>query len=82
MLRSLRDLENDSVSAADGDIGKVVNFLLDDRRWVVRYLVVDMNAPVNREHETRLYDYDGRPVYWASDRPELAPRRELSPPRL
>jgi len=42
----------------------------------------DMSAAVNREYETRLYDYYGRPVYWASDRPELAPKREASPPRL
>ena len=41
MLRSLGDLEKYSVSATDGDIGKVVNFLLDDKRWVVRYLVVE-----------------------------------------
>ena len=55
MLRSLKDLENYKVSATDGDIGDVVNFLLDDERWTVR------------EYETRLYDYYGRPVYWGSD---------------
>ena len=41
MLRSLRDLERYTVSTTDGDIGSVVNFLLDDERWVVRYLVVE-----------------------------------------
>jgi len=41
MLRSLNDLERYKVSATDGDIGSVVNFLLDDQRWVVRYLVVE-----------------------------------------
>lgn len=41
MLRSLKDLERYKVSATDGDIGSVVNFLLDDQRWVVRYLVVE-----------------------------------------
>src|SRR5208283_3789493 len=41
MLRSLKDLENYKVSATDGDIGHVVNFLLDDERWVARYLVVE-----------------------------------------
>ena len=40
MLRSLNDLEQYTVSATDGDIGSVVNFLLDDKRWTVRYLVV------------------------------------------
>ena len=34
------------------------------------------NAAVNREYEARLYDYYGRPVYWAgSDRPEEAQLR-------
>jgi sporulation protein YlmC with PRC-barrel domain len=41
MLRSLKDLERYKVSASDGDIGSVVNFLFDDERWAVRYLVVD-----------------------------------------
>jgi len=40
MLRSLKDLERYTVSATDGDIGNVENFLLDDARWTVRYLVV------------------------------------------
>ena len=30
MLRSLKDLERYDVSASDGDLGRVVNFLLDD----------------------------------------------------
>jgi hypothetical protein len=41
MLRSLNDLEHYKVSATDGDIGHVVDFLLDDEGWVVRHLVVD-----------------------------------------
>ncbi len=41
MLRSLKDLERYKVSATDGDIGSVANFLLDDQHWTVRYLVVD-----------------------------------------
>jgi sporulation protein YlmC with PRC-barrel domain len=40
MLRSLKKLEQYKVTASDGDIGKVENFLLDDARWTVRYLVV------------------------------------------
>jgi hypothetical protein len=30
MLRSLKDIERYKVSASDGDIGEVENFLLDD----------------------------------------------------
>jgi sporulation protein YlmC with PRC-barrel domain len=40
MLRSLKHLERYKVTATDGDIGRVENFLLDDARWTVRYLVV------------------------------------------
>lgn len=41
MLRSLKDLIGYSIGAADGYIGKVQDFLLDDREWAVRYLVAD-----------------------------------------
>lgn len=41
MLHSLNSLEHYAVSATDGPIGKAVNFLFDDERWAVRYLVVD-----------------------------------------
>jgi hypothetical protein len=41
MLRSLNDLDRYGVSATDGELGRVVDFLLDDQRWVVRYLVVE-----------------------------------------
>jgi hypothetical protein len=33
MLRSLKNLEQYKVSATDGDIGSVANFLMDDARW-------------------------------------------------
>ena len=41
MLRSLKLLEHYKVKATDGDSGSVTNFLLDDQRWTVRYLVVE-----------------------------------------
>lgn len=41
MLRSLKDFEKYAVSATDGEIGRVIDFLLDDERWIVRYMVVD-----------------------------------------
>ena len=41
MLRSLKVLEHFRVNAVDGDIGRVVNFMMDDSTWTVRYLVVD-----------------------------------------
>jgi sporulation protein YlmC with PRC-barrel domain len=41
MLRSLKILERYKVHAIDGDIGRVVDFLMDDVSWAIRYLVVD-----------------------------------------
>jgi hypothetical protein len=50
MLRSLRDLESYKVSATDGDVGSVVNFFIDDERWVVRYLIVSTGSLFQRSH--------------------------------
>jgi osmotically-inducible protein OsmY/sporulation protein YlmC with PRC-barrel domain len=41
MLRSLKDLERYTVAASDGDLGRVVDFLIDDEHWMVRHLVVE-----------------------------------------
>jgi len=41
MLRSLKSLINYEIAAKDGAIGSVHDFYFDDRRWCVRYLVVD-----------------------------------------
>lgn len=40
-LRSLKDLEGYKVSAQDGNIGKVYDFLFDNELWILRYVVVD-----------------------------------------
>jgi hypothetical protein len=40
MLRSLKELERYTVNATDGDLGSVANFLFDDEKWAIRYLVV------------------------------------------
>ena len=47
MQRSLKDLEQYVVCATDGEIGHVVDFLLDDEHWAVRYLVVETGAVFN-----------------------------------
>ncbi len=47
MLRSLKDLERYTLSATDGEIGSVVNFLLDDEHWTIRYLVADTGGFLN-----------------------------------
>jgi hypothetical protein len=44
MLRSLNELEGYAIGAADGEIGRVKDFLFDDETWAVRYLVVDTGS--------------------------------------
>ena len=42
MLRSIiNDLQQFTIRATDGDIGRVDDFYFDDREWTIRYLVVD-----------------------------------------
>jgi len=40
MLRSLKDLDLYRVSASDGELGSIENFLFEDELWGLRYLVV------------------------------------------
>ena len=48
MLRSLKDLEQYALIATDGEIGSVANFLLDDQRWTVRYMVANTGGFFNQ----------------------------------
>lgn len=41
MLNSLKELKGKLLNATDGEIGRCKDFLFDDRRWVLRYLVAD-----------------------------------------
>lgn len=40
-LRSAREVRGYSVAARDGEVGTVDDYLIDDQRWTVSYLVVD-----------------------------------------
>jgi hypothetical protein len=40
-LRSVRDVTGYYIQAIDGDIGHVEDFIVDDREWAIRYMVVD-----------------------------------------
>ena len=40
-LRSFKELKGYHIAAADGDIGHIIDLIVDDERWSVRYLVVD-----------------------------------------
>jgi hypothetical protein len=41
MLRSMKDMEDYTIGATDGIIGRIKDFYFDDDAWVIRYLVVD-----------------------------------------
>ena len=41
ILTSANGLQDFSLLATDGEIGKIIDFILDDANWTVRYLVVD-----------------------------------------
>jgi hypothetical protein len=40
-LRSVRAVRGHTIEAKDGNVGHVEDFLIDDRSWEVRYLIVD-----------------------------------------
>ena len=42
MLIRARDLAGFSLEAADGDVGRVHDLQIDDQRWAVRDIVVDV----------------------------------------
>jgi hypothetical protein len=71
MLRSLKDLEQYTISATDGDIGWVTNFLLDDESWIVRYLIVDTSAFYNGR-QVLISPISFREADWSTHRFHLA----------
>jgi len=40
-LRSTNDVSGYNIQAADGEIGHVEDFIIDDETWAIRYLVID-----------------------------------------
>jgi hypothetical protein len=40
-LRSVRDVTGYDLAAIDGDLGHIEDFVIDDRAWAIRYIVVD-----------------------------------------
>ena len=41
MLRNIKELYNYTLEAEDGEIGRCKDFLFDDERWTMRYMVAD-----------------------------------------
>lgn len=40
-LRSTRDVTGHFIQAVDGEIGHVEDFVIDDKTWAIRYLIID-----------------------------------------
>ena len=40
-LRSTHDVSGHHIQAADGEIGHVEDFIIDDEMWAIRYLIID-----------------------------------------
>ncbi|MEO8261528.1 MAG: PRC-barrel domain-containing protein [Pseudolysinimonas sp.] len=73
MLRSLKELDGYTVSATDGEIGRVVDFLLDDDHWTVRHLVVQTGRALFLEgHRVLISPISFRKVEWSAQRFHLA----------
>ena len=70
MLRSLRDLERYKVSAVDGEVGSVVDFLWDDEQWTIRYLVVETGGFLI-EHPVLIVPRGILGVDWSTQRIDL-----------
>ena len=75
MLRSLKDLEQYAVNATDGDVGHVVDFLVEDERWTIRYLVVETGSFFDRRRVLISPVSFGK-VEWSSRRVDLALSKE------
>ncbi len=75
MLRSLKEIEKYDVSATDGELGTVVDFLFDDERWAVRYLVVETGTFLNGR-QVLISPVFFRPVDWGMRRFHLAMTRD------
>ncbi|MGD0674098.1 MAG: PRC-barrel domain-containing protein [Polyangiaceae bacterium] len=71
MLRALDELERYKVSATDGDLGRVLDFLFDDERWAVRYLVVETGTFFSGR-KVLISPISFREVDWSTHRFHLA----------
>jgi hypothetical protein len=63
MLRTAREVDGFELSARDGRIGHVVDLLFDDRRWTIRYLVVDTGNGLDR-HEVLISPHAIETIAW------------------
>jgi len=76
MLRSASKILGHRLSAADGEIGRAVDFLIDDRSWRIRYLVVE-SGPWLRGRRLLLSPLALRKGEWTSRRLVIEGTRAL-----
>jgi hypothetical protein len=88
MLRNLEDLTGYKLLAKDGEIGVVSDFYFDDRKWSVRYLVVDVGGWILKERvlistlalETSDWVHRVFPVALTQDQVKNSPEVDLDKP--
>jgi hypothetical protein len=71
-LRSCSAVMGYHLHAKDGDVGHVDDFLVDDRTWAIRYLVVNTSVKLTREEEHAMHAHYGRTGYWTAPSAEEA----------
>jgi len=81
MLRSLKQLYGEKLSATDGEIGAIKDFYFDDQNWTIRYLVADTgNWLASRKVLISPHSISGHPVSGKSIRVGLTRKKiEKSP---
>ena len=67
MLRSLYTMLDYHIAAADGESGRVQDFLFDDESWIVDYLVID-TARSPEKHEVLITPFAAGVPNWETKR--------------
>jgi sporulation protein YlmC with PRC-barrel domain len=63
MLRSLYGMLDYRIAATDGEIGRVRDFLFDDKSWIVHYLVAEIPSALGNRKVLILPFVAGRPEW-------------------
>ncbi len=88
-LRSAHDVTGHTIHGSDDEIGRVSDFLVDDRDWSIRYFVVDTAVWFGKKvvvptAAIREVSWDQRSVYLTIPREQVqhAPEYDADTPRL
>jgi hypothetical protein len=75
-LRSAREIIGYSVRASDGPAGDVTDFVLDDRKWIIRRLVIALDDRLARGREILVRPSSVESISWKSEQILLEFSRE------